>query len=70
MKTDFMNFINKWIKSISLYLVYFGWVYPYHLLQAAKEVVLNMYPKYENIAKEIHVRIAELPLIEELRSLR
>lgn len=39
-------------------------------LQAAKEVVLSMYPNYERIAKEIHVRVAELPLIEELRSLR
>ena len=29
-----------------------------------------MYPNYERIAKEIHVRVAELPLIEELRSLR
>ena len=39
-------------------------------LQAAKEVVLSMYPNYERIVKEIHVRVAELPLIEELRSLR
>ncbi|XP_071485940.1 DNA replication licensing factor mcm2-like [Diadema antillarum] len=38
--------------------------------EAAKEVVLAMFPKYEQIAKEIHVRIAELPLVEELRSLR
>ena len=38
--------------------------------EAAKEVVLYMFPKYEQIAKEIHVRIAELPLVEELRSLR
>ena len=39
-------------------------------LQAAKEVVLSYFPKYEYIASEIHVRIAELPLMEELRSLR
>ena len=38
--------------------------------QAAKEVVLSYFPKYEYIASEIHVRIAELPLMEELRSLR
>lgn len=38
--------------------------------EAAKDVVLAMYPKYENIAKEIHVRISELPLIEDIRSLR
>uniref|UniRef100_UPI00398E7B76 DNA replication licensing factor MCM2 n=1 Tax=Pristiophorus japonicus TaxID=55135 RepID=UPI00398E7B76 len=38
--------------------------------EAAKEVVLSMYPKYDRIAKEIHVRISSLPLVEELRSLR
>ncbi|XP_043934476.1 DNA replication licensing factor MCM2 [Protopterus annectens] len=38
--------------------------------EAAKEVVLAMYPKYDRIAKEIHVRISNLPLVEELRSLR
>ena len=29
-----------------------------------------MYPRYDQIVKEIHVRISELPLIEDLRSLR
>ena len=29
-----------------------------------------MFPHYERIAKEIHVRISDLPLVEELRSLR
>ncbi|XP_039627355.1 DNA replication licensing factor MCM2 [Polypterus senegalus] len=38
--------------------------------EAAKEVVLAMYPKYDRIAREIHVRICNLPLVEELRSLR
>eukprot|EP00092_Neocalanus_flemingeri_P006174 GFUD01006646.1.p1 GENE.GFUD01006646.1~~GFUD01006646.1.p1 ORF type:complete len:902 (-),score=288.78 GFUD01006646.1:231-2936(-) len=38
--------------------------------EAAKSVVLNMFPHYERIAKDIHVRISELPLVEELRSLR
>merc|ERR1712141_137329 len=38
--------------------------------EAAKGVVLSMFPKYETIAKEIHVRITDLPLVEELRSLR
>ena len=38
--------------------------------QAAKEVVLSYFPKYDHIASEIHVRVAELPLMEELRSLR
>ena len=40
------------------------------ILQAAKEVVLSMYPRYDQIVKEIHVRISDLPLIEDLRSLR
>jgi len=38
--------------------------------EAAKTVVLSMFPRYEAIAKEIHVRITDLPLVEELRSLR
>lgn len=38
--------------------------------QAAKEVVLSMFPNYNRIASDIHVRVAELPLMEELRSLR
>ena len=42
----------------------------YFVTQAAKEVVLSYFPKYDLIASEIHVRIAELPLMEELRSLR
>jgi len=39
-------------------------------VQAAKDVVLSMYPRYDQIVKEIHVRISDLPLIEDLRSLR
>ncbi|XP_064483427.1 DNA replication licensing factor mcm2-like [Ornithodoros turicata] len=38
--------------------------------EAAKDVVLSMFPQYERITKEIHVRITDLPLIEEIRSLR
>merc|ERR1712013_215702 len=38
--------------------------------EAAKSVVLNMFPHYERIAADIKVRISELPLVEELRSLR
>jgi DNA replication licensing factor MCM2 len=38
--------------------------------EAAKSVVLSMFPKYEAISKEVHVRISDLPLVEELRSLR
>ncbi len=38
--------------------------------EAAKDVVLSMYPRYDQIVKEIHVRISDLPLIEDLRALR
>lgn len=38
--------------------------------EAAKEVVLSMFPAYERIHKNIYVRITGLPLIEEIRSLR
>ena len=39
-------------------------------MQAAKEVVLHYFPNYDRISQEIHVRVSELPLMEELRSLR
>lgn len=32
--------------------------------------MLSMFPNYDRIATDIHVRIAELPLMEDLRSLR
>ncbi|CAF0725419.1 unnamed protein product [Brachionus calyciflorus] len=38
--------------------------------EAGKDYVYSLYPHYHKIAKEIHVRISELPLVEELRSLR
>ncbi|KAF0294254.1 DNA replication licensing factor mcm2 [Amphibalanus amphitrite] len=38
--------------------------------QAAKDVVLGLFPQYERISKEIHVRITDLPLMEDIRSLR
>lgn len=41
-----------------------------NLDEAATEVVFSMYPNYEKIAASIHVRISDLPLIEEIRSLR
>ena len=37
---------------------------------AAKDVTLSMFPQYGRITEEVHVRITDLPLIEELRSLR
>jgi len=39
-------------------------------MQAALDVVLSMYPRYDQVVKEIHVRISDLPLIEDLHSLR
>ncbi|XP_066103032.1 DNA replication licensing factor MCM2 [Saccopteryx bilineata] len=55
-------------------LAYFLPEAPAELLQifdeAALEVVLAMYPKYDRITSHIHVRISHLPLVEELRSLR
>lgn len=55
-------------------LAYFLPEAPAELLQifdeAALEVVLAMYPKYDRITNHIHVRISHLPLVEELRSLR
>jgi len=38
--------------------------------QAGKDVVLSMFPAYERIHKEIFVRISNLPLLEDIRSLR
>jgi len=38
--------------------------------EAAKELVLNLFPYYERVTKEIHVRISEWTLLEPLRSLR
>ncbi|XP_015606147.1 DNA replication licensing factor Mcm2 [Cephus cinctus] len=36
----------------------------------AKDLVLTIFPSYERVTSEIHVRISELPLIEELRTFR
>ena len=38
--------------------------------EAAHEVVLSMFPKYDQISRAIHVRISHLPLVEEIRALR
>ncbi|XP_062522582.1 DNA replication licensing factor mcm2-like isoform X1 [Corticium candelabrum] len=38
--------------------------------EAAWEVVLGLYPNYSRIHNHVYVRIAELPLMEDLRSLR
>jgi DNA replication licensing factor MCM2 len=38
--------------------------------KVAKEVVISIFPSYERVTNEIHVRISDLPLIEELRTFR
>ncbi|CRK87607.1 CLUMA_CG001403, isoform A [Clunio marinus] len=55
-------------------LAYFLPEAPHQMLEifdkVAKEMVLSIFPTYERVTTEIHVRIAELPLIEELRTFR
>lgn len=55
-------------------LAYFLPEAPYQMLEifdkVAKEMVLTMFPSYDRVTTEIHVRISELPLIEELRTFR
>lgn len=41
-----------------------------NLDKAALEVVLRRYPHYTKITPVVHVRIANLPLIEDIRLLR
>lgn len=38
--------------------------------QVAKDIVLQIFPSYERVTSDIHVRISDLPLIEDLRTLR
>ncbi|KAJ2953647.1 hypothetical protein O0L34_g1258 [Tuta absoluta] len=55
-------------------LAYFLPEAPFQMLQifdeVALEIVLQMLPSYERVTSEIHVRISDLPLIEELRTFR
>lgn len=55
-------------------LAYFLPEAPFQMLEifdeVAKETVLAIYPSYERVTSEIHVRISDLPLIEELRTFR
>ncbi|KAK9747386.1 MCM P-loop domain [Popillia japonica] len=55
-------------------LAYFLPEAPFQMLEifdeVAKEIVLSIYPSYERVTSEIHVRISDLPLIEELRTFR
>lgn len=67
-----LNFLT--LMSHCYVLAYFIPEAPTETLQildeAAKEVVLSLFPLYERITKEIHVRIVNLPLNEDIRSLR
>lgn len=55
-------------------LAYFLPDAPLELLEifnaSAKDIVFKLYPQYARIAKEIFVQISELPLLEDIRSLR
>ncbi|XP_001652504.2 DNA replication licensing factor Mcm2 [Aedes aegypti] len=55
-------------------LAYFLPEAPFQMLEimdkVAKEMVLSIYPTYERVTNEIHVRISDLPLVEELRTFR
>lgn len=55
-------------------LAYFLPEAPFQMLEifdkVAKEMVLSIFPTYERVTADIHVRISELPLIEELRTFR
>lgn len=55
-------------------LAYFLPEAPFQMLEifdkVAKEMVLSIFPTYERVTNDIHVRVSELPLIEELRTFR
>lgn len=55
-------------------LAYFLPEAPFQMLEifdeVAKELVLTIFPSYERVTSEIHVRISELPLVEDLRTFR
>lgn len=55
-------------------LAYFLPEAPFQMLQifdeVAKDLVLQIFPSYERVTSEIHVRISDLPLVEELRTFR
>lgn len=55
-------------------LAYFLPEAPFQMLEifdkVAKDLVLSIFPTYERVTSEIHVRISDVPLIEELRTFR
>ncbi|XP_060524669.1 DNA replication licensing factor Mcm2 [Cylas formicarius] len=66
---EFPNLANK-----EHVLAYFLPEAPFQMLEifdeVAKDIVLSMYPSYNRVTNEIHIRISGLPLIEELRTFR
>lgn len=62
------------LAEFSQVLAYFLPEAPTELLEifneTAKEVIFSIFPKYGNIVNEIFVRIADLPLSEDIRTLR
>ncbi len=62
------------LASFEQVLAYFLPEAPFHMLdifnEAAREVTLARYPRYDRISNHVNVRIVDLPLIEDLRSLR
>ncbi|GLV43696.1 Minichromosome maintenance 2 [Carabus blaptoides fortunei] len=55
-------------------LAYFLPEAPFQMLEifdeVAKELVLSIFPSYERVSTEVHVRVSDLPLIEDLRTFR
>lgn len=66
---EFTNLANK-----EHVLAYFLPEAPFQMLEifdeVARDIVLSMYPSYDRVTNEIHIRISDLPLIEELRTFR
>lgn len=62
------------LASAEQVLAYFLPEAPQYVLEvfdeAAREVTLARFPRYDRISNRVHVRINDLPLIEDLRSLR
>ncbi|KAG5448954.1 MCM DNA helicase complex subunit [Clonorchis sinensis] len=62
------------LASAEQVLAYFLPEAPQHILEifdeAARDVTLARFPRYDRITNRVHVRINDLPLIEDLRCLR
>lgn len=62
------------LASSSRVIAYFLPEAPQQILEimdkVAKEMVLSIFPTYERVTNEIHVRVSDIPLIEEIRQFR